>query len=447
MQYIENYLTTQKAKLKVGHNKREYDTLVKALDIRTKQMLEGLNFEPETVRHYQLMGTADERKSELDAELIAAETCPAVMMPLALHTIMEDIRTRVKNDLLLSVHDCSFDCHSLSFRISTACFAMNFSESSKVSEDARIQKTLEDLKAQGYQIEHGRCRECVLRNCEKNQQLLEEYVHEKLGANVFRIISYSEEIDSIECSRSLRTQIYEFQNEIKEIKVPSDYLTKDEVFSLGKCIKDYISALHSYEAVGEKNMMLSLYRFYTHEIEGTLNYRGQVWQAVEDAHKQEREANLDIWSRKTEKGKEYVQSIGTHFDDYYGDIIRALSYHLKRIGLTVKCLSFAEHETIRLELNPACLYSVPELSDSLDGILDMDRNRIFKIRNSSKNLNKINAYMSTFLPKFRINNYSVKCEDCEYLCDISGFIHPVDIKTLLDSVKDIDPAILKKHRP
>lgn len=113
----------------------------------------------------------------------------------------------------------------------------------------------------------------------------------------------------------------------------------------------------------------------------------------------------------------------------------------------MKCLSFAEHETIRLELNPACLYSVPELSDSLDGILDMDRNRIFKIRNSSKNLNKINAYMSTFLPKFRINNYSVKCEDCEYLCDISGFIHPVDIKTLLDSVKDIDPAILKKHRP
>ena len=66
MQYIENYLTTQKAKLKVGHNKREYDTLVKALDIRTKQMLEELNSEPETVRHYQLMGTADERKSELD---------------------------------------------------------------------------------------------------------------------------------------------------------------------------------------------------------------------------------------------------------------------------------------------------------------------------------------------------------------------------------------------
>lgn len=31
--------------------------------------------------------------------MAAAETWPAIMMPLALHTIMEDIQTRVKNDL------------------------------------------------------------------------------------------------------------------------------------------------------------------------------------------------------------------------------------------------------------------------------------------------------------------------------------------------------------
>ena len=29
--------------------------LVKALDIRTKQMLKELNFEPEAIHHYQLM--------------------------------------------------------------------------------------------------------------------------------------------------------------------------------------------------------------------------------------------------------------------------------------------------------------------------------------------------------------------------------------------------------
>lgn len=31
--------------------------------------------------------------------MAAAETSSAIMMPLALHTIMEDIQTRVKNDL------------------------------------------------------------------------------------------------------------------------------------------------------------------------------------------------------------------------------------------------------------------------------------------------------------------------------------------------------------
>ena len=52
-------------------------------------------------------GTADEQKSELAAEMAAAETSSAIMMPLALHTIMEDIQTRVKNDLLLEIRAVS----------------------------------------------------------------------------------------------------------------------------------------------------------------------------------------------------------------------------------------------------------------------------------------------------------------------------------------------------
>ena len=55
MQYNENHLTSLKDKLKTGRHQRECDMLVKALDIRTKQMLKELNFEPEAIHHYQLM--------------------------------------------------------------------------------------------------------------------------------------------------------------------------------------------------------------------------------------------------------------------------------------------------------------------------------------------------------------------------------------------------------
>ena len=55
MQYNENHLTSLKDKLKTGRSKRECDMLVKAVDIRTKQMLKELNFEPEVIHHYQLM--------------------------------------------------------------------------------------------------------------------------------------------------------------------------------------------------------------------------------------------------------------------------------------------------------------------------------------------------------------------------------------------------------
>ena len=55
MQYNENHLTSLTDKLKTGRSKRECDMLVKAVDIRTKQMLKELNFEPEVIHHYQLM--------------------------------------------------------------------------------------------------------------------------------------------------------------------------------------------------------------------------------------------------------------------------------------------------------------------------------------------------------------------------------------------------------
>jgi len=55
MQYIENYLTSLKDKLKTGRSKRECDMLVKAVDIRTKQMLKELNFEPEAIHYYQFI--------------------------------------------------------------------------------------------------------------------------------------------------------------------------------------------------------------------------------------------------------------------------------------------------------------------------------------------------------------------------------------------------------
>jgi len=69
MQQTIDYLRFLKELVNVGEKKERYAFHLGVLDARTKRMLDDLDYDPNAHKHYILLGTADERKTQFEAEL------------------------------------------------------------------------------------------------------------------------------------------------------------------------------------------------------------------------------------------------------------------------------------------------------------------------------------------------------------------------------------------
>lgn len=446
MQQTIDYLRFLKELVNVGEKKERYAFHLGVLDARTKRMLDDLDYDPNAHKHYTLLGTADERKTQFEAELEAASKHPAVLMPLALNTIMSDIKKRVNEDILLSVHDFSCEGQVLTFRISTSTFAMSFSSEGRASDEARIRTRLDDMRNDGYVIEIKRGNCYCLKDCEQNIRLLKEYLRAEFGATVKGISFYREMIDSVECQILLDKQAMIFKKSKRKRKSVSDVISEDDAIALEKCIDDYIFAIHSFPTMDDQNTMLSLFRSYMYKIECILAYKGDIWKMVESACKRERNANHALWRMKEERGITAIKQIGASYNMCYGDIYMAINYQMKKIGFSIQSLLFDEHESIELKLRPAMLYSEPEFPISLDGVLDLENKRIFKVWDFQENHIKIEEYLKSIFSNVDIEGYFVECGRGErpYINKISIRLSPLDLASLLDSVAGVSKEVMGK---
>lgn len=437
MKYTVDFLAHMRDSLKQGQPKEDYSSMLEILDRRTKQILEAYNFDPTSIRHYKLLQSSDERLSEYALEQVAAKKYPVILMPLALDIVMDDIRKRIEEDLLLYATDFSFEHDAIYFRVCTSSFGMNFSSQNRVSLEEKTQARLKDMETEGYIIiRQGK--DLALKDCDTNRNLIKKYVLGRLCGTVVRFISCSDELEYIECRVSVRADMLAAREDKKPKIEYSFTLSADEVANLKDTISHYISSLQDFDCFEDKNLLLRLFRSYMSEIETIFNYDGEIRRELEEEYRKEREGNHLLTSKKDEKGREVLNQLGDSFSDLYSLVYKALNYQVHRIGFSVHTLSFQRYETIRIELFSTRLSRRTELPVELDGIFDISDDQTFYVFNTQQNVERIEQFLHSFLPQMEIEEYIVKDQRARFIWKITARIRPIDISGLLDSVENID---------
>ena len=120
------------------------------------------------------------------------------------------------------------------------------------------------------------------------------------------------------------------------------------------------------------------------------------------------------------------------FGEFYNSVYSQLDKQVRRIGFSLRELSFERNEIIRFKLSHAILLRhQPKFQIKLDGVLDLERDRIFYVYDTPENLCKIEDFLRSILPQMKVEEILVRNREYKYIGEISVQIRPLDLKTLL----------------
>ena len=433
MKHSINLINT---KLESGEfNKSAYHEILKSFDEKVQNFLSEQKFEVPSVPNLFLQ-TTDERLFYAEEKANLFATNPNVVIQEAVKSKLDILRGFLKRYHIGFLKEAEIDENGMA-NITIGCtITAGISDSKQVSAKQTLEKQMEFLREQGFEIMNEKHFGLSLKNCENNVNLLHNLL-ENLGAKSVRILSDKTRIWDISFYVNFdNLSAFDCEAIKYEIGV-SNLLNADEQNNIARICKEILEAKSMINFAGEdmKDVCCSLIESYFAELCKTFNYEGKTFLINKSRYKDEREKNEKITDiekkmantltfqqvRDTmEKVKQYVSEQlleQTGFDAHELSIDNYGGVHISFAGCSCPYFYSVDKEKIteniaknfkttgedHSEGDPFIL-NIPENIASFESILTdiLPTTRILSIEISNYRNNycikKINAVVDTLLP-------------------------------------------------
>jgi hypothetical protein len=276
------------------YNKSAYHEILKSFDEKVQNFLSEQNFKVPSIPDLFLQ-TTDERLfyAEEKANLFAIN--PSVVIQEAIKTKLNLLRVFLKRYHIGFIKEAKVNTNGM-VEIEIACTitANNFS-SKQISAKQTLDKQIDFLKEEGFEIINEKNFGLSLKNCENNSNLL-HHLFEDLGAKLVRIVSDKTRIISISFYINFDNLNAFKCEEIKcEIGV-SNLLNADEQKNVTRICQEILHVKSTINIIDEnmKDVCCSLIESYFSELCKVFNYEGKTFMINKFRYADEREKNKKI---------------------------------------------------------------------------------------------------------------------------------------------------------
>lgn len=418
---------------KTGADLATFEPIMCQIDIRTSLILQTLGFNPNDMPHAELFRqTSTDRADNVRKIYEIAETHPEVTVPYAINTLCQHVNKITRQQLLAFATDFSGG-RTLQFTISFTTFATTWSSLHPETEKQKVQKQLQKLTKEGFEIIKAERDRLAISDCDKNRELLKSYCQNLFGVEPNSIETRKNIIKAMRLSvpyANLKTQTSKRAKSDEKVKTN---LTANNTVRLSKLIADAKFALGSYQTManqGHGNLILANIRSYIHEMESITNVHGQIWHIVEDEVHDIRAQNREIQQIEQAIEKESLSNIIPNLRDMITDLSNHADKLAAAINYYVDSFTFHEYNQAILTLSPNNLQT-ERPSISLNGVY-VDDDDCFYAFNTPENLEKIMAKIREGLPSAEIKTLQVKShKGFMFISEIQiATTNPMDMKFL-----------------
>lgn len=357
MKHSINLINT---KLESGElNKSAYHEILASFDEKVQNFLSEQKFEPPTVPDLFLQ-TTDERLFYAEEKANLSSTNPNVVIQEAIKSKLDLIRTFLKRYHIGFIKEAKVNESGMA-KIEIACTITAGSSCSKqVSAKQTLEKQMDFLREQGFELITDKHFGLSLKSCDKNANLLYK-LFEILGAKSVRIVSDKKVILEISFYVNFDNLSAFDCEEIKyEIGV-SNLLNADEQKNISRICKEILGTKSVMDFVGEgmKDTCCSLVESYFSELCKIFGYEGKTFLINKSRYKDEREKNERIANIENEMAKSLT------FEDVKNTLEKVKEYVseqlLEQTGFDVHELSVNNYGGVNISFAGCCcryFYSV-----------------------------------------------------------------------------------------
>lgn len=375
----------------IGDAKQSFRDKAVLLDDLTQNLLEPRSLE-ESDRYPLLLKTGAQLNQELDGIM---DTSAAVNLSLIADAALRNIDEHLLYDLGTMLFDSQFStCITgrLSFHDVGSVFSTNDSPGTKQAKEEKLQAHMKDL---GFKLSPSPDkqfnRRLVLYYTE-NQHTLAKYFDELHAHNV----EYTVRNNIIE-DVHLWIPIDDFRvwtkpEETELEQKPTGLLNEQEIHTLHKTIKDYLSILSfsydkdgNFQPIAGEEVSVNLFCSYAAEIERILQAPGKTAKDLEAKYAVSRRINQQAHDRQINKGLSLLKQYEGHLRDTYKELHDAIQDRLQSTGMTALDIYLGQYGNIRFNVIHNALGSRGRHSTLPHTVFDEDE-RELHVFNTEENL-------------------------------------------------------------
>lgn len=353
---LQNLLSDLLQTTAIGDSKQSFREKATLLDDLTQHLLAPRNLE-ESNRYQLLLKTGDKINQELDG---IQNTSAAANLSLIADAALRNIDAHLRYDLGTMLFDSQFSTcitGKLSFHDVGSVFNTDDSPSTRKAKEEKLQAHMKQLGLKLSPSPDNRFNRKLVLYYTENQQALARYFDELHAHNVEYNVR-NNIIEDVHLWISLDKFRVWTQPEDDEIQPqPTDQLSEQEVHTLHKTIKDYLSILSfsydkdgNFQPIAGEEVSVNLFRSYAAEIERILQAPGKTARDLEAKYAASRLINQQAHNRQMATGLALLKQYEGHLRDAYKELHDAIQDRLESTGMTALDTYLSQYGNIRFNV-------------------------------------------------------------------------------------------------